>query len=143
MFALPTNKQVLLSLARQERSLELMVCAPLTGGVAVGIYTTNNPEACQYITEHSEAEVVVVENKKQLEKFVDISKDLPKLKALVIWEGGADGATANCTIYTWADFMKLGASVPDSAIRARIDGRFGMMGESYTIGCIFSFGRGY
>jgi hypothetical protein len=25
--------------------------------VAVGIYTTNNVEACQYITEHSEAEV--------------------------------------------------------------------------------------
>lgn len=27
------------------------------GGVAVGIYTTNNVEACKYISEHSEAEV--------------------------------------------------------------------------------------
>lgn len=46
----------------------------------MGIYTTNNVEACQYISEHSEAEVIVVENAKQLEKFVDISHQLPNLK---------------------------------------------------------------
>lgn len=48
--------------------------------MAVGIYTTNNVEACQYISEHSEAEVIVVENAKQLEKFTDISHQLPNLK---------------------------------------------------------------
>lgn len=46
----------------------------------MGIYTTNNVDACKYITEHSEAEVVVCENKKQLEKFLQISHDLPNLK---------------------------------------------------------------
>lgn len=50
------------------------------GGVAVGIYTTNNTEACKYISEHSEAEVIVVENAKQLEKFLKICEDLPALK---------------------------------------------------------------
>lgn len=60
--------------------------------MAVGIYTTNNVEACQYISEHSEAEVIVVENAKQLEKFTDISHQLPNLKVIVmyivgIWEG--------------------------------------------------------
>ena len=50
------------------------------GGVAVGIYTTNNTEACKYISEHSEAEVIVVENAKQLEKFLKISDELPNLK---------------------------------------------------------------
>jgi long-subunit acyl-CoA synthetase (AMP-forming) len=59
------------------------------GGVAVGIYTTNNVEACKYITEHSEAEVVVVENKKQLEKFLQISHELPKLKVGVARPGHA------------------------------------------------------
>lgn len=38
--------------------------------MAVGIYPTNGPEACWYITEHSEAEVVVAENSKQLDKFL-------------------------------------------------------------------------
>ena len=28
-----------------------------------GVYTTNQPEACHYITEHSDCEVVVLENK--------------------------------------------------------------------------------
>jgi long-chain-fatty-acid--CoA ligase ACSBG len=28
----------------------------------VGIYTTNGPEACHYVSENSEAEIVVVEN---------------------------------------------------------------------------------
>ena len=28
----------------------------------VGIYTTNTPEACYYISNHSEAEVLIAEN---------------------------------------------------------------------------------
>ena len=92
------------------------------GGVAVGIYTTNNAEACKYISEHSEAEVIVVENAKQLEKFVGIADDLPNLKALVIWDGTGEGYKARVPIYTFDEFMALGKDVPDSAVRARIDG---------------------
>ena len=29
----------------------------------VGVYTTNNPDACWYVADHSDCEVVVVENK--------------------------------------------------------------------------------
>jgi long-chain-fatty-acid--CoA ligase ACSBG len=29
----------------------------------VGIYTTNNAEACQYVSSHSDAELIVVENR--------------------------------------------------------------------------------
>jgi len=29
----------------------------------VGIYTTNTPDACHYITSHSDAELVVVEDR--------------------------------------------------------------------------------
>jgi long-chain-fatty-acid--CoA ligase ACSBG len=31
------------------------------GGISAGIYTTNNPDACKYVTEHSKAKVVVCE----------------------------------------------------------------------------------
>lgn len=54
------------------------------GGVAVGIYPTNGPEACRYITDHSEAQVVVVEDKKQLAKFISMADRLPKVKAFVM-----------------------------------------------------------
>jgi hypothetical protein len=42
------------------------------GGKAAGIYTTNEPEACHYIAEHSDSRVAVVENEQQLEKFLAI-----------------------------------------------------------------------
>jgi long-chain-fatty-acid--CoA ligase ACSBG len=47
------------------------------GGLAAGIYTTNNKEACKYIAHHSEAEIVVCENKEQLNKFIQIAHELP------------------------------------------------------------------
>jgi len=44
-------------------------------GVSVGIYPTSTPEACEYILNHAEVNVLVVEDEKQLEKLVgrDIS----------------------------------------------------------------------
>ena len=62
-----------------------------TGGimyncVATGIYTTNTPEACLYQTEHSEAEVVVVETIEMLNRFLLQGKDETKrIKAFVVF----------------------------------------------------------
>lgn len=51
----------------------------------VGLYTTNNPEACKYVSLHSEAELVICEDKIQLKKYLKIWKDLPKLKYILIY----------------------------------------------------------
>uniref|UniRef100_A0A1A8NAW8 long-chain-fatty-acid--CoA ligase n=1 Tax=Nothobranchius rachovii TaxID=451742 RepID=A0A1A8NAW8_9TELE len=40
------------------------------GGLATGIYTTNSPETCQYVAANCEADVLVVENQKQLDKIL-------------------------------------------------------------------------
>lgn len=56
-------------------------------GLATGIYTTNSPEACQYCAEHSKANIIVVEDKKQLEKILKIRQNLPNLKAIVQYDG--------------------------------------------------------
>ncbi|CAB1319530.1 unnamed protein product [Coregonus sp. 'balchen'] len=67
----------------------------LAGGFAAGIYTTNSPEACQYVADNCEANVLVVENHKQLLKILQVSDEL--LDAVV------DSQRANqcCTlIYT-------------------------------------------
>ena len=54
--------------------------------IAAGIYATNSPEACHYITEHSKCEVVVLDGNKQLEKYANRPKtDFPCLKALVVY----------------------------------------------------------
>lgn len=41
-------------------------------GFAVGIYTTNSPEACQYVADNCQANILVVENHKQLQKILQV-----------------------------------------------------------------------
>ena len=38
----------------------------------MGIYTTNSPEACHFVAENCEANVIVVENKHQLHKILKV-----------------------------------------------------------------------
>ena len=41
-------------------------------GLSVGIYTTNNAEACQYVCSDAECNIVVVENDSQLQKILEV-----------------------------------------------------------------------
>lgn len=51
----------------------------------VGVYTTNGPDACQYVAENSDAEVIVLENKVHLDKYLKVWNKLPLLKYIVIY----------------------------------------------------------
>ncbi|CAJ0965332.1 unnamed protein product [Ranitomeya imitator] len=72
--------------------------AILAGGFAVGIYTTNSAEACHYVAENCEANILVQDQ-------------LPHLKAIIQYKDELKEKRAN--LYTWAEFMELGKSVPD------------------------------
>ena len=65
--------------------------------IAAGIYATNSPEACHYISEHSKSEVIVLDGHKQLEKYAGMKKTaFPFLKALVVYaEDVLDKASSN------------------------------------------------
>ena len=56
------------------------------GGIAAGMYTTNQPEACQYVASHSDAAVVVCQGKNQLDKLVAVQGELPAMTALVTYD---------------------------------------------------------
>ncbi|XP_067872506.1 long-chain-fatty-acid--CoA ligase ACSBG2 isoform X1 [Heterodontus francisci] len=88
--------------------------AVLAGGLAVGIYSTNSPEACQYVANDSEANILVVENNKQLQKILQVQDQLPHLKAIVQYKDELKEKRPN--LYTWAEFMQLGKNVPDSQL---------------------------
>ena len=60
---------------------------PPCRGLATGIYTTNSPEACQYVAERCQANVIVVENNQQLQKILQVKDSLPCLKAIVQYTG--------------------------------------------------------
>lgn len=51
------------------------MAANLAGGKAAGVYTTNEPAACRYIAEHSEAVVIFVEDEKQVSGSRDRTED--------------------------------------------------------------------
>uniref|UniRef100_A0A8C6MBN7 Long-chain-fatty-acid--CoA ligase ACSBG2 n=1 Tax=Nothobranchius furzeri TaxID=105023 RepID=A0A8C6MBN7_NOTFU len=86
----------------------------LAGGFAVGIYTTNSPEACQYVAENSKANIIVVENHKQLQKILQ----LPHLKAIVQYKDSPKEKRPN--LYSWQEFMELGRDEPDAPLDAII-----------------------
>ena len=56
----------------------------------VGVYTTNNPEACLYVAEHSDCEIVVVENNDQLRKILKIKHNCKYLKSIVQYTGDVE-----------------------------------------------------
>lgn len=53
------------------------------GGVGVGIYPTSSIEQCAFIINHSDAEFLFIDSRKQLEKILDVGEPLPKLKEII------------------------------------------------------------
>jgi long-chain-fatty-acid--CoA ligase ACSBG len=95
----------------------------LAGCIAAGIYTTNTAEACKYITEHSQAPVVVLEGNKQLQKYANLAGTLPNLKAIVVWGEPVDQALAanfaGVKVYSWEEFLELGSDQSDNVVNPR------------------------
>lgn len=93
------------------------IAAIYAGGAPAGIYTTNSADQCKYIAGHCEAQVAVVENREQLEKFKEIRKDLPDLVAIVMMTGD-DGDEG---VYGWPQFLELGKKITDEQLQKRMD----------------------
>ncbi|KAG5675222.1 hypothetical protein PVAND_005146 [Polypedilum vanderplanki] len=53
------------------------------GGIATGIYTTNSVHSTHHVLETSRANIVIVDEAKQMEKIREIKDKLPNLKAIV------------------------------------------------------------
>ncbi|XP_030322076.1 long-chain-fatty-acid--CoA ligase ACSBG2 isoform X2 [Calypte anna] len=93
--------------------------AILAGGFAVGIYTTNSPEACHYVADNCSANIVVVENHKQLQKILEVQHKLPHLKAIIQY--GEELKETRPNLYSWSQFMDLGKDIPDAQLQEVIE----------------------
>ena len=94
------------------------------GCIAAGIYTSNIAESCLYISTHSKAEVLVLEDNKQLMKYAGRGAETPDLKAIIVYgeAPNADFASQfNVPLYSFEDFMELGNAVSDADVQARED----------------------
>jgi long-chain-fatty-acid--CoA ligase ACSBG len=94
----------------------------LAGCISAGIYATNLAEACRYISDHSRAQVVALEDDKQLAKYATMASSLSHLKAIVVWSDTFDAKLAEkcgVPVYQWQDFLKLGEKIPNSVLEER------------------------
>jgi long-chain-fatty-acid--CoA ligase ACSBG len=53
------------------------------GGIIAGVYTTNSPHSVLHVLQSSRAQIVVVDDAKQMEKIREIKDKLPGLKAVI------------------------------------------------------------
>ena len=88
----PKDRAVILSNTRYEWSLCDMAILGAQA-ITVPIYASNVAEDVKYISDHSEAKIALVEDAKQLEKFLDLRKQnsslLPNLKKWIVFEPSA------------------------------------------------------
>ena len=92
------------------------VAAMAVGGAAAGVYTTCSPQEIQYIVDHAESLVVLVENKHQFDKVQGERKNLPRLQHVV----GMKGAELGEGALSWEEFMARGQGVSDEDFFARL-----------------------
>lgn len=93
------------------------IAAIFAGAIAAGIYTTNGPEACQYVIDHCRARIVFVEDNKLAARVLSIKDQCPRLVHVVVWKEAEPIAGT----MSWAQFMASGEEVTDEAVKAISD----------------------
>ncbi len=97
----------------------LDVAAMAAGGAAAGIYVTCSPSEVQYIVDHSEARLVLVEDEEQWHKVEQELPRLPKLERVVTMRGAP--AIDHDIVLDWQAFLSLGDDVPEADLDARLE----------------------
>ena len=101
-------------------------------GIPVGIYPTNGKESTQYIVEHCNAQVIMVENNHHLAKYLSMdtsSGSFADLRCVVMWNEEPTTKefvidvdnNKTIPIYNWNAFLELGGSISDEQLEQRMD----------------------
>lgn len=95
-----------------------MDCAAFSvGGVPAGIYAPNPPEEIEYILNHCESPVLLIEDETQWAKIAVIKDQCPHLKHVVTYRGvNVDDPM----VMTWDEFMAAGSKLDDSVFDQRM-----------------------
>lgn len=100
------------------------LAAIMAGGVAAGIYPTDMPDQVVYKSRHSSSSIAVVEDESKLKVFMDNKKDLPKLKAVIVWAPEDASKLADFSgvkVVHWSDLPELAKAVSEEDLDKRIN----------------------
>merc|ERR1719367_735707 len=92
------------------------LAAVFAGGMAAGIYPTNGAEACRHTMANCKANILVVEDAKQLEKFKAFRDELTDLKAVVQYTG----TPTEKGVIAWKDLLAMGRKESNEALDERL-----------------------
>jgi len=112
------GKICILGFNRPEWVISDVACM-MAGGVPAGIYTTCSATEVQYIIDHADATVVVLEDEGQWEKVKAERGNLPKLQHAVMMRGAPP--IDDPIVLSWEDFLARGDEVTDAALDQRIE----------------------
>lgn len=108
--------------------------AQYIGCVSVGIYTASSAEEVSYVIDHSDAEILVVENIERYERQVKPQLSaLPKLKHIILM---SDEESEYKNLIKFKDFIKNGQNISDQAV----DERFQRVSEDQVATMIYTSG---
>lgn len=87
------------------------------GGLATGIYPTNSADACQYVLANCRANLVVVEDNKQLSKILAIRANLPNLLHIIQYTGEPTEAG----VLSWSQLLDIGKGEKEVELDNRLE----------------------
>lgn len=92
------------------------------GGIGCGIYTTNSAEATKYIVESSKANIVIVDDAKQMDKIHAKRAELPYVKAVIQTAGPYPAyMKEEDGYYKWSDLMSWDVRDQDDNLQKRLE----------------------
>ncbi|KAE8637037.1 hypothetical protein XENTR_v10003286 [Xenopus tropicalis] len=86
----------------------------MAGGLAVVIDPLCTASFLLDVAQNTEAQVILLQDHRQLRKVLQVQRKLPQVKAIVQWEGGKE--SPHPRLYTWEELILLGMEVPDSKL---------------------------
>jgi long-chain acyl-CoA synthetase len=94
------------------------VACMTVGGVPAGIYTTCSPEECEYILDHAEASLLLLEDEEQWKKIEKVRQRLPSLKHIITMQGAP--SIDDPQVMSWDAFMTKGDGREDTEFEDRM-----------------------
>jgi long-chain acyl-CoA synthetase len=112
----PETNVAILGFNRPEWSI-MILGAMTVNAAGAGIYTTNSPAEVQYIIDHAECRVVLLENEEQWAKVNQVRDELPGLRHVVMMRGTQ---IDDPLVMSWEEFMAKGEEIDESLIDEHI-----------------------
>ncbi|MDZ7289403.1 MAG: long-chain fatty acid--CoA ligase [candidate division KSB1 bacterium] len=87
------------------------------GACTVGIYHSSLANDCKYIINHSDAVLIFAEDEIQLQKVLEIRKEIPNVRKVILFKGTYNDPW----VISYEEFLNLGKDVPETEFQKRVN----------------------